>query len=383
MPSLHAADCILPDLFGTVQLAEYCQARGILFERVDGDEGASLRRWHAALETLPPEQRADIELEIAQVADLANREAICHLIDVCAGRSLPTDLAVGEAAQSLWFLLHHPGVFEEAYFHFQTRTIESWRCALTRPGIDLTDHARRRLAFEREMLACFRMFEGTGRFCASRSHRLTEPPCTVFTAYVSGHTRLVDVFTEEGEHARRPLRPATMVAFAYYEDDGAILLKSRCRAREKVLAFFQGFCRAVLGSDLDIASLNRRFDLHRLLTPFDPPLPEGVRQVRVQALELAYPVTEGRRRLRLATNVSDAPGAITELLQRHGGGELERRRLAVVQADLLVTLAVRGRAKHCLIRLWPSRCSLGSAPASDVLRRCLQSWGLSCHDSAA
>jgi hypothetical protein len=134
----------------------------------------------------------------------------------------------------------------------------------------------------------------------------------------------------------------------------------------------------VLHAEIDAASLGTRYLLDRLKDPFDPPLPERVSMARVKSLELAYPAIEGRRRLRLDTNVADSPSAIRQLLARHVDDE-SASRLRVVSAELQVTLRVRGRPKNHVIRLWPNRCSLSQTQTAEFLRQCLTTWGLIAH----
>src|SRR5687767_5040912 len=96
----------LRSVSGSEPLREYCVERGIDFESQGHGDKSDAERWERAVSILPPEQQADIELEIRQVQELANRDSVYHLIDVCSGRGLPADLVAGEAAQALWFLVH-------------------------------------------------------------------------------------------------------------------------------------------------------------------------------------------------------------------------------------------------------------------------------------
>ena len=129
-------------------------------------------------------------------------------------------------------------------------------------------------------------------------------------------------------------------------------------------------------SVLDATSLDRRFDLDRLKEPFHPPLTEGVNGARVKALELAYPASEGRRRIRLETNAADEPEAIQELLKHHFGQGSLLSCVCVSYAELQVKLALRGRTKNHVIRLWPNRSNLNQSKTAETLRRCLHSWHL-------
>jgi len=374
------SDRILQPVYGTEPFVAYCQSRAIPFAQAEGavfDAGA-IRRWQEALTTLPPDRQADVEFELSQVRELSHRDAVYHLIDVSSQRGQPGDLIPGEAAQALWFLVHRPAIFQEVFFHHEIAEAESWRNALAPPGIDLSDHDQRRNAFERELSRFFRAHEGIGRFCTSRSYRFEEFDSTVFLGYLADRPRSFDTFTDDGEHRLQRFRPAITLTFVYYPADGTVLLKCRQRAAAKVLALFRAFSRAVLGCDLDESRLAVRYDLDRLKARFEPPLPEGVMQARVRCLDMAYPATEGRRRVRLETNASDRPSAISELLKIHVGDEL-RGRLRVVYAELQVTLHLRGRAKGYVIRLWPNRCGLNQTPAAETLRRCLNSWGLVHH----
>ena len=102
-----------------------------------------------------------------------------------------------------------------------------------------------------------------------------------------------------------------------------------------------------------------------------------MRSVRVTALELCYPASEGRRRITLQTNAADRPASITALLDRHvRREEIERSRLSVSGAELQVELRERGRPRIHRVRL--SRDHVGLRPSSPAapLFACLRLWGL-------
>jgi hypothetical protein len=375
--STFLLDHFLQAVSGSDPFVDYCHSRAIPFAPMPGAMigDAEVRRWQDALGTLPAEERATINLELAQVNDLAHRGAIRHLVDACAGRGLPGALVAGEEAQALWFLVHQPAVFQEVFFHAEVEEVASWQNARALPGIALPDHRLLQGPFERELSRFFRTHEGTGQFCASRSYRLPDPECHLFVGYVADRPRLLDAFSDGGEHRRARIRPAARVLFAYYPADGTILLKARQRARSKVLGLLRAFARSVLQADVDEASLNARYDLECLKFPFDPPLPPGIALARLKAIELAYPPTEGRRRLRFETNAGDAPSAIAQLLASHVGEE-RLRRLCVVSAEIQVKFTIGGRLKSSFIRLWPNRCTLNQTPTAELLRRCLRTWGI-------
>lgn len=370
-------DRFLGSTYGTDPLRDYCRLRGIAFEqRAEGRFGAAeMARWKQAIAALTPQEQADVELELCQASELARRDSVYHLIDVCSGHGLPSDLVPGESAQSLWFLVHRREIFLEVYYNEEVLEIESWRNAATRPGIRLADPAKHRAAFDGMLRQFFRANEGTGRFLASQVLAFDDPDCAVFIGHVSDRLRLLDAFTDDGEHRPLRIRPSSPVICAYYPADGTVLLKSRHRAEGKVLSLLQGFSRNVLGADVDPLSIGNRFSLDRLTERFEPILPEGIAGVRVKAIELAYPASEGRRRLRLETNAADRTFAILDLLRDHVGGRANRR-LRVSFAELQVNVFVRGRPKSYFIRLWPNRCSLNQTPTAQTLRRCLHMWGL-------
>ena len=96
----------------------------------------------------------------------------------------------------------------------------------------------------------------------------------------------------------------------------------------------------------------------------------------MKALHLSYPERWGRRRVKLETLASDAPAAIEELLAAHAGEPGLLERLRVCHAELQVKLAMDGRPKTHVIRLWPDRSNLGETPLGVRLRACLSRWGL-------
>ena len=314
-------DRFLQNVYGSEPFIEYCESRGISFKQTKNVEPSveDQKRWRESLTKLSEQQQADVELEWSQVNELANRESIYHLIDVCAQRDLPSDLVAGEAAQALWFLLHQPDVFEEVFFNEEIMEIESWQNAAAQSGKELGDPKRYHKPLEKELTRFFKIHEGTGRFCAIQSYHFKnkDSGCYVFIGHVSDRLQFFEGFNESGEHQQQRVRPAFQVIFAYYPEDGTILLKSRQRAVDKILNLFQGFSRSVLGKELDENCMGFRFELDYFKKKFDPSLEEDLTSARVKVLEFTYPETEGRRRVRLDTNASDDKFAIIELLQNH------------------------------------------------------------------
>jgi hypothetical protein len=364
---------------GTEPFIDYCRARGITFDQRPGwpmheeDYG----RWLAAVRGLPEGGQATVEVELAQVNELAHSAGIGLLVAALQGSGLPPDDIPGDAALSLWFLLHHSDLFHEAFMHQEIAEVGSWRTASTLPGLRLDDLSRHAAALGESLKAFFRLSEGTGRFCAVEAYELAAATC--FVAHVADRLCLFDAFTEDGRRVTHSARRAVAVIFAYYPSDGRILLKTHCRAVGRVRELFRRFGEAVLGMKLTEQSLAPAFHLDLFKRKFDP-LPAGpdIGRVKVRAVQLAYPQRLGRRQVRLEVLGGDEPFAILDLLRIHGGGDALLRDLEVRYVELQVQVLAE-QPKECRVRLWPDRCSLNQTGLGERLRACLRQWGIA-HD---
>lgn len=366
---------ILPHIWGTQPFHEYCERRSLLFKQQSGYPitGEDYLRWEAALETLTNAQRMRVEWDLVQVSEMADRTPLALLIDATHERGpLPDPLP--DAALALWFLLHHPDLFQEAFLHQEASEADAWRTAHAPPGITLSDLKSQQdaLAASLQGILCL---QGTARFCAVHAYPLEDAYC--FVASLSDRPRRFDVFTEEGVRATQVKHPVFVLVFAYYPDDGRIILKTRERAADKILDLFQRFAQVVLGVELDEHALAPGFRLDLFKRRFDPPRDaDDMEMVRVKALHLVYPERWGRRRLKLETLPGDAQFAILDLLQQHGGSDEVLEQLRVLHVELQVKLRVEGHSKSYLVRLWPDRCSVNQPVLGQRLRDCLTRWGI-------
>jgi hypothetical protein len=364
-------------VYGTEPFAEYCQSRKIPFEQIVGFpmHEDDWRRWQEVLQALPESEQARVELELAQVNELARRETIALLLEATRERGLPPDSIPGETALALWFFLHHSDLFHEVFLRHEISEVDGWRDARCLPGIALDDLQRKQESLADSLRDFLRAHEGSGRFCAVESFTLPSALC--FVAYLADRLRLLDVFTERGHYTTQPTRPAFPILFTYFPHDGKVLLKTRQRAADKILDLFQRFGRAVLGVELDGRCMAPAFRLELFKKRFEPSIGEpDIESVRVKALHLAYPERSGRRRLKLETLAGDSQFAILELLREHGGRDGTLEQMTVLYAELEVRLRVGGRSKNCVIRLWPDRCSLSQTALGERLRSCLVRWGI-------
>ncbi len=371
----------LRSVYGTAPFLNYCARHGIAFRQSLGAPmtDQDFLHWQAALLTRPEAEQAHIELELAQVQDLAHPAALGLLLDLLPPGGPPPDFLPGGAPLALWFFLEYPTLFQEVYLRQEIGTLESWRTAFGPPGLVLDALVRRQESLGTSLKEFFQVREGTGRFCAVDAHRLAHTVC--FIAYLSDRLHLLDLFTDDGTHTLRPARPAFSLVFAYDPRDGRILLRARQRSRDKVLDLLQRFGRAVLGAELPESCLAPAFRLDRLKRPFDPPLDgPDMERARVRSLHLAYPGRDGRRRVKLETLAGDGPHAIPDLLRAHGGPERTLDALRVLYAEVEVTLQGSGRKRTHVIRLWPDRTSLPQTALGDRLRQCLRRWGIADAD---
>lgn len=368
---------LLRRLYGTAPFMQYCTDRGVRFEQRPGlaMEDDDFRRFEAVLGLLPDTEQARVELELAQVSDLAHPDALAQLLAAVEGCTLPPDSVPADAALSLWFLLHEPDLFKAVFLRHEISEAGAWRTAYAPPGLALTDLASRKAALADSLKEFFRLREGTGRFCIVDAHPLQASHC--FIAYIADRLQLMDVFTDEGIHTMHATRPALPVLFAYYPADGRMLLKSRQRAADRVLDLFRRFGKAVLDVEIDERCLRPVFRLEVFKRRFDPPLnDEDLEMVRVKTVHLVSAQQHGRRRIKLETLSGDDQFAVLALLKTHGGGEGILDQLDVLYVELQVRLRVEGRSKSCLIRLWTDRCNLNQTSLGERLYACLRRWGI-------
>lgn len=368
----------LREVYGTGVFLEYCESRGIAFEQIPGwlMRDDDLPRWREAFGNLPETEQARVELELAQAAELADEVALGQLLAASADDGPPPDSVPGGAALALWFLLHRPEMFRDAFVGHEIAEVGAWRSARAPPGVTLNDLAARAAALAESLRGYFRTYEGVGRFCAAEVYRL-DPPAYCFVTRLSDRLRLFEGFTERGQRMLRRAWPAFAVIYVYYPADGRLLLKARQRSAESVFDLFRRFGRAVLDVELaaDCVAPVFRLDLFKLR--FDPlPGSAGVESVRVKAVHLVYPGWAGRRRVKLETLSGDDQFAILQLLREHGGQSWILDQLEVVYAELEVKLRNEAGRKTVLVRLWPDRSNLNHSALGSLLYACLRRWGV-------
>lgn len=368
---------LLRQVYGTEPFVQYCAGRNLPFEQRAGlaMEREDFVRWQAVLAELPETEQAKVEVELARVNEMAHADAVRQLLAAASARGLPSDSVPGDTALALWFLVHCPELFHEAFLQHEIGEVGAWRTVRVPPGIAIPDLPGRKAALAESLREFFRLSEGTGQFCVVDAYPLKSS--SYFIAYLSDRLQLLDVFTEEGKHTTQPARPAFPVLFAYHPHDGRVLLKARQRASDTVLDLFQRFGRAVLGVEIGAGALAPNFRLDAFKRRFDPPLDaEDMEMVRVKALHLVYHERHGRRRVKLETLSGDEQFAILDLLQEHVGSTDLLDQLDVLHAELQVRLRVNGRSKSHLIRLWPDRCSLNQTALGQRLYACLERWDI-------
>ena len=357
----------------TSPFREYCLLRSIPDPLLTAIPGEERDPWAAALQALAPDTQARVELEMAEINELAGHEGNTHLLDAGEGREPPPlDVPAG-APLALWYLLHHPDLFHEVFLHHEIRSVRSWRIARAAAHVRLDDPGVSAARLASGLREFFRLDGGAGRYCAVDAHHIQGVHC--FTAHVADRICLVESFSESGRLAVKRVRPALTLLFTYNPSAGTVRLKSPLRSIDRLRGLFQCFGTTVLSAPVEIAG--SAFDLDRLKHPFRP-LPDAadMEVARVKSLHLCYPARLGRRQVKLETLSTDAPTAIEELLRAHAGTAVPLDELRVSHAELQVRLRYRGRSKVALIRLWPDRSSLNDTPLGRRLSACLRQWGL-------
>src|SRR5205085_10750775 len=78
---------------------------------------------------LPEVEQARVQLELAQVSELADPHSVALLTEAGGSGALPPDSVPGNAARSLWFFLYQPTVFREVLLRQEVAEIGAWRVA--------------------------------------------------------------------------------------------------------------------------------------------------------------------------------------------------------------------------------------------------------------
>lgn len=370
---------VLKGAIGTQVLAEYCHTRAIPYhppseKRTDPE---NVSHWLAALNRLPTSHRTRIEWELTQVEEMAHPDAISHLREVAIGLRPPPEHVPTGAALALWYLVHHPELFQRVFLAQQALGGRTgwWRIARAPPQIAIARLPFKAARLTQELRRYFLRGDGTGRFCTVEAERVGKVVC--FIASLADRPHLVETFTERGKPVTQRVRPAVPLIFAYDPRDGAILLRSGLRSRDRILDLVCRFARVVLQTDLTEDCLAPAFDLRPLKGVFAP-LPDApdMHSVRLKTLHLRYPDRAGRRVVKFETHAGDGPSAVPDMLKAHlsVAGVLEQ--LDVCYAELQVRLRVEGGDKSYVIRLSPDRCNLDRNPLGERLRACLRRWGL-------
>lgn len=370
-------------LYGTEPFHDYCRERGIAFDQKLGRamSKADARRWANTVRALSEAKQAEVELDLAQVNELADPHTISLLTEAARGRALPPPPVAGDAARSLWFFLHHPELFREVLLAQEIAEVEAWR-PVDVPAVKAAPGALlgRSAVLAENLRDFFDAGDGSGRYCVVDAFEIETGLC--FVAHLSDRLQLLDVFTDTGEHTTRTARPSVTVLFVYDPTRGRILVRTRLRAHARILGLVRTFADAVLQSGLPDDCLRPTYRLDTLKHAFDPPADApDMESARLKALHLAYPERVGRRRLKLETLTGDDRNAVFDLLRRHAGGGATLEELAVAYAELEVCLRVHGRRKPYVIRLWPDRTNLSHTPLGRRFHKCLSRWGLLAHAS--
>src|ERR1700722_5779666 len=84
---------LLRHVYGTEPFVQYCQSRSLAFEQRPGlaMERDDFSRWQAVLKGLPEAEQAKVELELAQVNEMAHADAVAQLLAAASERGLPSD----------------------------------------------------------------------------------------------------------------------------------------------------------------------------------------------------------------------------------------------------------------------------------------------------
>jgi hypothetical protein len=365
------ADRFLRSLNRCEVFRAYCRERDILAPLRAHTHAEAAQRWITSLGELPDDHREQIEWEQAAVDELSSRAGIAHLLAASGETDLfPVDVP-DRGPLALWFLLRRPEIFREVFFHHEHRELDVWHAAMTAPGARVSDPDGVAASLAEALDPFFGHPDTTARPCTVAFHQLRD--VWSFVARGTVRHRLAEAFAG-GEPRRQSPSRAVCLQFAYYPQDGTVMLQAPPGPADVTRSLLGCFGRHTLGCPLDVAP--KAFALDRLKLPFHPlPDADDMELVRVKTLHLRYPERAGRRQLNLQTLTSDEPWAMEELLRTHVSDDTLTE-LRVAYAELQVRLRVSGRSRNYLIRLWPDRCDVGQGLYGDRLLACLRRWGL-------
>lgn len=220
-----------------------------------------------SLSMLSRQAQDEIEAALAQIYDLACTSGWQAIAEVARAEGEAQSFFDAldracpyERAMRVW--LDHPRLFEQAALIHQVENLTRWRKRTGLPASSprITPDSIRELSVA--LSQCLKREEGRGHNCTVEYFRRRDS-ADVFVAYPDDFVQTIDMHDERGQLAPRCIRQTFEIVFALQPDEGTLELYAQVTPALKP-KLESVFAQVILGTDLDLPSRGRAYDLNRL-----------------------------------------------------------------------------------------------------------------------
>jgi len=374
-------------------LQEYVQARGQAARlTIDDTDHPDIDRLYQQWESLPPENRNQMEAELRAVHEMATSDTdLSTVLEEAEFQGHAEELHQAFVKlkslheKMLWTFLRYPRVFEVANLFEQTEYLSarSWR---KRSGLPKREPRTDSEALT-NLAAALREYyvnrEGRGRSCHVEPYKRGNE--IYYYVYLEDHARLGVTFDNQGHYKRQALKDSFEIIFRFNPLEGTLetFVQGQRRLVEEVQTIFARVCL-----DAELPPPTRptaAYDFNKFLRrslafPTDPE--DGVLRTRVKSLRLW--MMGSKKKVLLEEGDVSNPDGIYDLLDEITADEaagkpgLQRALLNVTRVELqMVFRRERGRDKTLTFAIsWPDSCNLKDKPEHLIARKYLKRWGL-------
>lgn len=318
-------------------------------------------------------ERAVIEGQFRRVVDLATPAGVRVILEESGNRHHNVDLKPElDALNSLyqkafWTMVKQPTIFHVASLiqHAEQLNGRCWNRRVDMPKQKPDDSVAACTALAEELKKYFWKSQGRGDVCTVERYMRGDHEYYFF-AYPSDYADTSIEYTDDGQFARRPHKPAFEVVYVFNDEDGVLELFARGDKKVK-LALQQCFGRAILQTHLGPESARKPpYELNPLKTRgfhFETPAADFVKEVRVLMLRLSHVDSHGR--MVFEGDPEKGPDAVYEFMEKAlAVDRLPLTKFNVTKATIRVVFAPPGQDEHAVtFNLgYPSSCSLRDEP---------------------
>lgn len=334
-----------------------------------------------AVTVLPPEQQAEIEAELQDIATLACQGGVMALTDEAdfhQDQAFPEAIAKinGFHSKVMWAFLEHPKYWAGAtlFLHSDNISDSLWKKRNDLPNLPAKVEPENTERLADAISHFFHTKEGRGRNCKVEVYRRHEKE--YFFAYPEDFAQS-GIEWVRNQLSNRARHPAFEIIFVYTQAEGSLDIYAP-RNTKAVPKLQQIFADTILGLDeLDEFGGDKRVYVLDALADrdfvFKYLLDSGIDTVAVRRLRLSLK-TGGKQRVTVEADPSDNPKAVYDLMDG-----LKLPPFHVTQSDIKVkfapTTGTRSRTRTFRIS-YPNWCALRHDGRDLVIRKMLADSGI-------